>query len=210
MFDRLSHSAIACLIVVMAALSLVANPAYAQTSPEALVRDLSSKVIEAVKNDSSPQQSGVSHLVEQVEATVMPAIDFQTVTRSAVGPRWREATTEQRQRLQEEFKTLLTTFYAGGIRQIGDYAVEVTETVPVPNRATQVIVRSRVAGAGQTHQLDYRLDKAGEDWKIVDLSLDGIWVTLSYRSQFAEHLAKGGIDGLIEALAAQNRKGRRS
>ena len=140
----------------------------------------------------------------------MPAIDFQTVTRSAVGPRWREATAEQRQRLQDEFKTLLTSFYAGGIRQISDYQVEVTEAVSVPNRPTQVIVRSRVSGRGETHQLDYRLDKTGEHWKIVDLSLDGIWVTLSYRSQFAEHLAKGGIDGLIAALAEQNRKGRRS
>lgn len=209
MLFRTAFSTLAGLTLAAAALFFVPNSAHAQTSPEAFVREISNGVIEAVKSDASPQQSDVTRLIAQVEATVMPAIDFQTVTRSAVGPHWREATTEQRRRLQDEFKTLLISFYSGGIRQISDYEVNVAESVPVPNRPTQVIVRSLVSGRRETHQLDYRLDKTGEGWKIVDLSLDGIWVTLSYRSQFAEHLAKGGVDGLIAALTEQNRKGRK-
>ncbi|BBP65600.1 hypothetical protein PHLH5_31410 [Pseudomonas sp. Cab53] len=190
--------ALACLLAL--------DSAYAQTPPQAWVRQLSSEVIDATQRDRSSPGDATA-LIERVKATLIPAIDFQRVTRSAVGPRWRDATLAQRQRLQEEFKTLLIHFYAGGIRQISDYSVEVTDTLPVPNQPSQVIVRSRASGRGETHQLDYRLDKVGDDWKIVDVSLDGIWVTLSYRSQFAELLAKGGIDSLIEALAEQNRKG---
>jgi len=43
----------------------------------------------------------------------MPHVNFEVVTRSAVGPQWRSATPEQRSKLQAEFKTLLVRAYSG-------------------------------------------------------------------------------------------------
>jgi phospholipid transport system substrate-binding protein len=126
------------------------------------------------------------------------------MTRSAVGPKWREATAEQRSKLQAEFKTLLVRVYAGALTQIKDQTVEITKTQPVP-QSTQVVVQSEVRGKGEPIKLDYRLDKFGDDWKIIDVNVGGIWLVTSYRSQFAQELGSAGVDGLIAKLVERNK-----
>jgi phospholipid transport system substrate-binding protein len=134
----------------------------------------------------------------------MPSVNFETATRSAVGPQWRTATPEQRTKLQTEFKALLLRLYAGALAQVKDQSVEVTKTLPVQG-STQVVVQTEVRGSGEPIKLDYRLDKAGEEWKIIDVNVGGIWLVQNYRSQFAAELTKGGIDGLISALVERNK-----
>jgi phospholipid transport system substrate-binding protein len=70
-------------------------------------------------------------------------------------------------------------------------------------------VQSEVRGKGEPIKLDYRLDKRGEAWKIIDVNVGGLWLVQNYRTQFAQELSKGGIDGLIAALVERN-KGARS
>jgi phospholipid transport system substrate-binding protein len=53
--------------------------------------------------------------------------------------------------------------------------------------------------------MDYRLEKAGDGWKIYDVNVLGIWLVENYRSTFAQEISKGGIDGLINSLAERNK-----
>jgi phospholipid transport system substrate-binding protein len=126
------------------------------------------------------------------------------MTRSAVGPQWRSATPEQRQRLQTEFKSLLVRVYAGALTQVSDRTVEITKTLPVQG-SSQQIVQSEVRGKGEPIKLDYRMDNAGDTWKIIDVNVGGIWLVTNYRSQFAPEIAAGGLDGLIAKLAERNK-----
>jgi len=138
---------------------------------------------------------------------VMPNVNFEAMTRSAVGPQWRSATPEQRKRLQEEFKTLLVRVYAGALTQVKDQTVEVTKTLPVPG-GSQVVVQTEVRGKAEPIKLDYRLDKIAAEWKIIDVNVGGIWLVQSYRSQFAQELNNGGIDALVNKLAERNKAAR--
>ena len=131
------------------------------------------------------------------------------MTRSAVGPQWRGATPEQRSKLQAEFKTLLVRVYAGALTQVKEQTVEVTKTLPVPG-GTQVVVQTEVRGKGEPIKLDYRLDKMAEAWKIIDVNVAGIWLVQSYRTQFAQEITKGGVDGLIAALVERNKSAAKS
>ena len=181
-----------------------AGPVQAQPAPEALVRQISVEVLDSVKADKAIQAGDVGRIIALVDAKVMPSVNFEVMTRSAVGPQWRSATPEQRTRLQAEFKTLLVRVYAGALTQIKDQTVEVTKTQPVPG-STQVVVQSEVRGKGEPIKLDYRLDNLAEVWKIIDVNVGGIWLVQSYRTQFAQEITKGGIDGLIGTLAERNK-----
>jgi phospholipid transport system substrate-binding protein len=77
-------------------------------------------------------------------------------------------------------------------------------TQPVTG-STQVVVQSEVRGKGEPIKLDYRLDKAGDAFKIIDVNVGGIWLVRSYHSQFGQVLASGGIDALITRLVEQNK-----
>jgi len=185
------------------AASLVGATA-AQSAPDALIRKIAGDVIEAAKADKDIEAGNVGRITSLVDAKVMPSVNFEVMTRSAVGPKWREATAEQRGRLQTEFKSLLVRVYSGALTQIKDQTVEITKTQPVP-QSTQVVVQSEVRGKGEPIKLDYRLDKYDDAWKIIDVNVGGIWLVTSYRSQFAQELSAGGIDGLIGKLVERNK-----
>ena len=75
----------------------------------------------------------------------MPHVNFQRMTAFAVGPAWRQATPEQKQRLQEEYKTLLVRTYAGALTQVKNQSVELRPSRFAPTD-TDVVVRHRDQG----------------------------------------------------------------
>lgn len=184
-------------------------PVLASTAPDALVRQISVEVIDIVKADKAIQAGDTNKVLALVDSKVMPHVNFEVVTRSAVGPQWRGATAEQRGKLQTEFKTLLVRVYSGALAQVKDQTVEVTKTLPVPG-STQMVVQTEVRGSGEPIKLDYRLDKQGEAWKIIDVNVGGLWLVQNYRSQFATEVSKGGIDGLIKSLVERNKSAAKS
>jgi phospholipid transport system substrate-binding protein len=184
------------------------RPAYAaDEAPDALVKRLSSDVLETIKADSSIKAGDVNKIMLLVDSKIMPNVNFQRMTASAVGPAWRQATPEQQKRLQEEFKALLVRTYAGALDQVVDQTVTVR---PFRGSADdkEVLVRTEIQGRGDPVQLDYRLEKTpgqGAGWKVYNLNVLGVWLVDTYRTQFAQEINKSGIDGLITALASRNK-----
>jgi phospholipid transport system substrate-binding protein len=69
----------------------------------------------------------------------------------------------------------------------------------------EVVVRTEIRGKGDPIQLDYRLEKAGDSWKIYDVNVLGVWLVENYRNSFAQEIGANGIDGLIAKLAERNK-----
>jgi phospholipid transport system substrate-binding protein len=175
-----------------------------QQAPDALVKQISNEVLDAAKADKSIQAGDVNKVMLLVEAKVMPYVNFQRMTSSAVGRYWRQATPEQQKRLQEEFKTLLVRTYSGALAQVKDQTVQLKPLRAGPNDA-EVVVKTEIRGKGDPIQLDYRLEKADNSWKIYDVNVMGIWLVENYRNTFAQEISAGGIDGLIARLAERNK-----
>lgn len=192
------------LLTAFAIFGFVAAGHAADVEADAFVKTISNDVLETAKSDKAIQAGDIGKVIALVDQKVMPNVNFEAVTRSAVGPKWREATPEQRAKLMAEFKTLLVRVYAGALTQIKDQTTEITKTQAVPN-SSQVVVQSEVRGKGEPIKLDYRLDKTDAGWKIIDVNVGGIWLVTSYRSQFAQELSAGGIDGLIAKLVERNK-----
>ena len=182
----------------------LAAPARADTAPDELIRQVSVEVIDTVKADKAIQAGDVGRIVALVDTKVMPHVNFQRMTASAVGRNWRSATPEQQKRLQEEFKILLVRSYAGALTQVKDQTVQLKPLRANPGD-TEVVVRTEIKGKGEPVQLDYRLEKAGDSWKIYDVNVLGVWLVEQYRSSFNQEIAASGIDGLIAKLAERNK-----
>ncbi len=182
----------------------MAGAAHAQQSPDALIKEVSNEVLDAAKADKSIQTGDVRQVMALVEEKVMPHVNFQRMTASATGRYWRQATPEQQKRLQEEFKILLVRTYSGALAQVKDQTVQLKPMRAAAND-TEVIVRSEVRGKGSPVQLDYRLEKAADGWKIYDVNVMGVWLVENYRNTFAQEINAAGIDGWIAKLAERNK-----
>ncbi|WP_066257858.1 MlaC/ttg2D family ABC transporter substrate-binding protein [Hydrogenophaga flava] len=173
-------------------------------APDALVKRISSDVLASVKADPAIQKGDISRIVALVDAKIMPNVNFSRMTSMAVGRAWRQATPEQQKQLQDEFKTLLVRTYAGALGEVRDQTLSFKPMRAKPED-TEVVVRTEVRGKGEPIQLDYRLEKADDGWKIYDLNVLGVWLVETYKSQFAQEINTKGIDGLIANLVQRNK-----
>jgi phospholipid transport system substrate-binding protein len=188
--------------------SLLALPALAaDEAADVLIKRLSTEVLDTIRADKSIQAGDVGRIVTLVDTKIMPNVNFQRMTASAVGPAWRQATPEQQKRLLDEFKTLLVRTYAGALTQIVDQTIVVKPLRASPEDK-EVVVRSEVKGQGDAIQLEYRLEKTpgeGAGWKIYNLNVLGVWLVETYRSQFAQEINARGLNGLITTLSERNK-----
>ena len=195
-------------LLAVASLSLAAFGAQAQAAakaPDALIKEVSTDVLDAVKADKTIQAGDVRKVAALVDQKVLPYVDFQRMTASAVGRYWRQATPDQQKRLQDEFKLLLVRTYSGALAQVSsEQSVELKPMRSAPTDA-EVVVRTEIRGKGDPIQLDYRLAKAGTGWKIYDVNVLGVWLVENYRNSFAQEIGANGIDGLIAKLAERNK-----
>ncbi len=178
----------------------------ADLPPEVMVKTLSDQLLELVSNDKSIKTGDVQKIAALVDSQVMPHLNFQRMTASAVGPAWRQATPEQQAKLQDEFKLLLVRTYASALNQVKDLTITIKPMRNSP-QDTEVLVRSEVKGHGEPVQIDYRLEKTpsvGLGWKIYNLNVMGVWLVDTYRTQFAQEINAHGVDGLIATLAQRN------
>ncbi len=205
--SKFNHLPRRAWLAAVGAFALSANLplAWAQAeTPEALIQRIAGELIEQVKNDRAIQAGDLAKVVSLVDTKIMPHVNFTRMTASAVGRFWRQATPEQKQRLQEEFKTLLVRTYAGALSQLKDQTLTLKPSRSRPED-TEVVVRSEVRGKGEPVQLDYRLEKTANGWKVYDINVLGVWLVETYRGQFAQEINAKGIDGLIASLVERNR-----
>ena len=203
----LGRWAMASALALAAAAGAMKPALAADEAPEVLVKRLSTEVLDTIKADSSIKAGDVNKIMVLVDTKIMPNVNFQRMTASAVGPAWRQATPEQQKRLQDEFKALLVRTYAGALDQVSDQTVTIKPFRGSPTDQ-EVLVRSEIRGRGEPVQLDYRLEKTpgqGYGWKVYNLNVMGVWLVDTYRTQFAQEINSKGIDGLIAALAARNK-----
>ncbi len=191
----------------VAALSLGCAFAQAQTAkaPDALIKEVSTDVLDSVREDKSIKDGDVQKVIALVDAKVMPHVNFQRMTASAVGRYWRQATPEQQKKLQDEFKVLLVRTYSGALAQVRDQTVQLKPMRSSPEDK-EVVVRTEIRGRGDPIQLDYRLEQVAGGWKIYDVNVLGIWLVENYRNTFSQEIGANGIDGLIAKLAERNAK----
>ncbi len=188
------------------ALSLTGAGVHAQEAPDALIRRVSEEILDIAKTDKQIQAGDQQRIMEVVQSKIIPHVDFPRMTAMATGRFWREATPEQRTALTNEFKTLLIYTYSGAISQIRNQRLDFKPMRAAPDDA-EVEVRSSVIQArGEPIQLNYRLEKTPNGWKIFDVNILGAWLVETYKGSFASEISRGGIDGLIRTLAERNKR----
>ncbi|MDB5768645.1 MAG: ABC-type transport system involved in resistance to organic solvent, auxiliary component [Collimonas fungivorans] len=180
--------------------------AQAQEAPDALIKRISQDVLDTAKSDKNIQGGNQQRILALVEEKIIPYVDFERMTSMAMGPKWRDATDDQKKQLITQFRSLLVYTYSGALSQVRDQQIDFKPLRADP-ADTDVIVRSQVIQPrGEPIQLNYRVEKAGTSWKIYDVNVLGAWLVDSYKGTFTSEINRSGIDGLIKVLSDKNKE----
>lgn len=186
---------------------LVAGIAVAadEQSPEALVKQITADVLEAIKHDPALRSGDRSKALRLAEEKVLPVIDFRYAIQTAVGPPWAKATAEQQEKLVTEFRTMLVRVYSLAIQPYRGQTIDV-QPVRMAAGATEVNVRNLYRREnGQRITIEYAMRKSPTGWKIFDITVEGVSLMLAYRADFSQTVRQSGVEGLIKALTEKNR-----
>ncbi|HSU64063.1 MAG TPA: ABC transporter substrate-binding protein [Burkholderiales bacterium] len=191
---------------ILACLMALALPARAQQDlgPEELVRKVTQDVLDAIRSDKQLAAGDKQKALRLAEEKVLPHIDFEEATRLAAGRAWAQATPEQRRRLVEEFRRMLVRTYSNAISA---YEGQTMQVLPVRVKPgdTEVTVHNRyIRAGGKPLPVDYQMHKTSQGWKIYDITVEGVSLVLTYRSEFDAIVKQEGIDGLIKRLEEKN------
>ncbi|KHK54059.1 signal peptide protein [Ralstonia sp. A12] len=188
------------LTAAVAAAPVHAQESDAQTTVKTAVDD----VLTTIKGDPDLHGGNMTKVYQLVDQKIVPRADFQRTTKIAMGRFWNQASPEQQQQIQDGFKTLLIRTYAGALSNVKNQTVAYK-----PFRAdpadTDVVVRSTVNNNGEPVALDYRMEKTANGWKVYDINISGLWLSETYKNQFADVISKkGGVAGLVQFLDERN------
>jgi phospholipid transport system substrate-binding protein len=192
--NRFLPRAIALLTVACVSLSASAtNPNAAKT----FVDTVATQVLAIVKTE------GLSATAKQtkIEALFSDKVDLNFIAKFVLGKHARTTTPKQQQDYLNAYKPFILKNYAGKLTKYSgqtytlknarsdDDASVVTMEINDPN--------------GQNVIVDYRLRGDAGNFKIVDITVEGVSLLTTQRSEFNGIIENKGIDGLIEALKSQ-------
>lgn len=185
---------------------LFASAAPAQElSPEELVQKITGDVLAAVKSDKALAAGDKQKAIRLAEEKVLPYVDFEYATRLAVGRAWRQASPEQKKELVTQFRNMLVRTYSNSISAYEGQTLKVLPSRGKGDEPDEATVRTQfVRAGGQPLPIDFSMHKVGGGWKVYDITVEGVSLVLTYRSEFDAIVRQQGIDGLIQALAQKN------
>jgi phospholipid transport system substrate-binding protein len=194
------------LFAMFFAFAQVASAQTVDTSdPDAMVKSITQQVMDEIKGDKSIQSGDINKITQLVNEKILPYTDFRRTTQLAMGRNWRTATPEQQQQVIDQFKTLLIRTYSGALAQVRNQQIQYKPFRANPDD-TDVVVRSTVMNNGEPIELDYRLYKTPQGWRVYDINVLGAWLIQAYQQQFQEKIQQGGVDGLIQFLTQRNQQ----
>jgi phospholipid transport system substrate-binding protein len=184
---------------------LAATLAHAQDAPDVVVKKGVDEVLAMIKQTRDQKK-----LMEVAEARIVQYFDFKEMTRLAAGRSWSQASATQQEALERGFRTLLVRTYTAALsRTSGQAKVDVKPATG--QNADDVVIKTVATEPGkQPVDIDYRMAKTANGWKVYDVVVENLSLVTSYRSSFQSEIARSGVDGLIKTIDEKNRKGTES
>jgi phospholipid transport system substrate-binding protein len=193
-------------IIALCLLGFVAIAAAQGLGPEQLVQKVTEEVMTSIKSDKQLAAGDKQKAMKLAEEKVLPYIDFEEATRLAVGRAWAQASPEQRKELVGEFRNMLVRTYSNAISAYEGQTLKV-----MPSRGgkqdakDEATVRTQFTRAGgKPLPIEFQMRKVSDAWKVYDISVEGISLVLTYRSEFDSVVKQEGIDGLVKRLKQKN------
>jgi len=176
-----------------------------------LIQITAKQMLSRIKQDRSQIDTNPRHVYELVDEILLPHIDFKRMSRWVLGKYWRRASVSERDMFVAEFRNLIIRTYSTALLE---YSGQEINFLPVRNNSDPNLasVRTEIRPAnGPMIPIGYDLyrNDSGE-WKVYDVSIDGISLIANYRSSFGSQIRRsGGLTRVINQMKAKNQQAKK-
>lgn len=195
--------------IVFFGLFLLLTPfLWAQSTPVPMLQETANQILSTLKQNKSNLKNNHTIIYQAVQRYLLPNVDVNGMSRSVLGRQaWNKASASERSQFSQAFTQLVIRTYAS---PLAEYTDETVKFMPIRGslegrflRVNSLIVRS----SGNNIPLSYSLISQNGQWKIYDLSVEGVSLLQSFRSQFGQVLQNSSIKDLIKQMREHDQKG---
>lgn len=177
-----------------------------QSGPVALLQSIADQLIDRLKVNKTTLKTNPSLVYSLANHIVVPHADLDEMSKRVLPPAtWNNATISQRAKFKNEFTNLLVRTYASALAEYSNQTVKFFPVRGGYEGKSSVRVDSQIVrDDGPNISMNYRLVKENSGWKLYDMTVEGVSLLESFRSQFADRLSNGNMSDLIQELEKHN------
>ena len=138
-----------------------------------------------------------SSMADQITPVLLRYVCFESMTRRAVGPGWRQFTPDQKAEATKLFTKLIIRSYSEKFTP-GEQPDTKYLKSSSPG-AGKVEIPTITVYKGSRYNVTYRMEDRGK-WMVTDILAEGVSLVANYRAQFDALVRKGGAGAVIASL----------
>lgn len=181
-------------------------PLQAAPVPADIVRTTTDDVLARVTADKETLRADPGKMFNLVSEVIFPHFDFAIMSQWVLGEHWNSADEASRAAFVDQFRKLLVRTYATALLEFSDQTITYPE-IEQKGGANTALVRQEISQEGGAPMpILYRLHNKTGEWKVFDVSVDGVSLVKTYRASFGAMIKDGSLAALIDELASKNKQ----
>jgi len=184
--------------VAVAALFGLATPALANAAAEDYVSGIADQVMRLANNGKKGPA-----LKAQFASLLNRYINLKGIADYALGPYVKQLPAGRR----GEFYDLVNNYAAALFNYyVDDFRGNKLDIISTSQQGKFTVIQSAITGGGGREQVKWRLIPSGSGFRVADVNVKGVWLTISMKDRFSKVLkaSKGDFDPLFAELKEAN------
>ena len=166
--------------------------AHAAADAETTLRQGMDEVLAVAKTSK-----GGRPMADKLQPILEKRVCFESMTRRAVGPGWRQFTPAQQAEATRLFTKLIIRSYSNKFTPGEQPEINYLKgKSPAPGK---IEIPTTILYKGSRYSIVYRMEDRGR-WLVTDILAEGVSLVANYRAQFDELYKKGGVTAVLDSL----------
>lgn len=160
------------------------------------------QAVERVLRRPAKNAQAVERRNAEVTRMLGDLLDYEALSRDALGSHWQARSEAERREFVALLRQLVERNYQDNLNRTMQFTVRYDGEAPASGGAVVVrtSARSRTNRRAPAVEIHYTMRRAGNAWKVTDVSTDGVSLVRNYRNQFGRIIQRDGWADLIRRM----------
>ena len=187
-------TSIAALLLIASACGALAD------TPLSEVKATTEKVLLLLKDSKLQGDAKKTERRQLVRSEMEKRFAWEDSAKACLGKHWLKRTPAEKTEFVKLFSEFLKDTYSDKVATYYGDLDKVDyqgEKIQADYASVKLVLTTK---AKVDHPLEYRMEKAGDDWKVYDVVIEGVSMVKNYRDQFDAIIAKSSYEELIKEI----------
>ncbi len=171
-------------------------------SEEATIRETTSAVLDQLNQNRTRLINQPIYIQQLVKELIVPHFDFRLMSQLVMGNYWQTFNVSEQSCFIAGFRNLLVERYAYILLSYDEQNITYERTEEIGEKGIRLVRQAISRDGAKPLPIEYAMEQKDEEWKVVDLIIDGVSLVKNHRGMFQSRIHTQGRDYFIKSFPA--------